>query len=374
MTVVDWYISRRVVFNLLAILLGLALMSLAFELMEESDNILQKGGGEPQAIARYALLRLPDVFAEMMPIAALLAALVTVILFLRHAEMIGFWNGGISPLRILRGLAPLAVLLTGLQFALTDRAVPAVIAELTRWGVGEFRRGGLVGQDTDAAWMISGSDVVRIPIASARIGSLDGLSIYRRDDQGLLTETWEAATAEPGEGGWLLRDVRRFGFEPPVQSRSAGEFWSGAIDLKSIRLISAQLRELSLADMMVLIENQGFGQRPNHVAATWAHYRVASSLSPVLLIAFVFVLGHWVPSRNAFGPLLLGSLSAAFAYLVFDSAALGLGEAGLLPPFVAGWSAKIVVAALTATILIRQMDETSVSFAAPGARNSRGTT
>ena len=46
-------------------------LSLTFELMEEGDQVLAVSDGKTSALLRYSLLRLPDIFSQVLPIATL---------------------------------------------------------------------------------------------------------------------------------------------------------------------------------------------------------------------------------------------------------------------------------------------------------------
>ena len=75
MSILSRYISRRITFHFVILLVGMTALSLAFELMEESDQVLHATGGETSGLLRYSLLRLPDIVSQMLPIAALLGEL-----------------------------------------------------------------------------------------------------------------------------------------------------------------------------------------------------------------------------------------------------------------------------------------------------------
>ena len=66
---------NRVFFARLALLLfGIVSVVLSFDLLERSDNVLAITGGGPLVLLHYAMLRAPDVASQLLPVAALLAA------------------------------------------------------------------------------------------------------------------------------------------------------------------------------------------------------------------------------------------------------------------------------------------------------------
>jgi len=352
MSVLTRYVSRRFGFLVIMAALVLVSVSLTFEMMEETDNVLNATHGDSGAVIQYALLRLPDILSKMLPIAALLAALATLGLMMRHNELVALWSGGVSGVGVIRLFVPIAGLLCIVQFGLDDRLVPSTLNRLYEWGVGDFRRSGMLSGGTKEAWLLSGHDVVRLPLQSARLSRLDNLTIFRRDPAGVLQEQLHAAAATPVNGGWVLHDVARYTADPARGERMTEMFWPGRIDLDHMSLISAGLRELTLDQLTTLVANEGFGQRPTSVALTWTHFRISSSLGPLLIVALVIACAQVYRRSGAFGIVMLTSLAIGFSFFILDNVGLALGESGFLPPWFAAWSAKVVLASIIGSLLV----------------------
>ncbi len=353
MSVLGLYIGRRFALLLMMTAIVLTMLSLTFELLEEAESIIKASGGNTTPVLWYTLLRVPDVASKMLPISALLAALTTIGLMIRHNELVALWSSGVSGVGVMRLFLPVAGLLCVLQFALDDRLVPPTLTRLYEWGVGDFRRSGMVSGGTSEVWLLSGDDIVRLPVHNARTARLEDLTIFRRDAAGVLQEQWHAATAAAHPGGWMLYDVSRYSVAPARGERVAEVFWPGRIDVTHLSLIAAGLRELSLSQLLTLIENQGFGQRPTTLAITWAHSRIANSLGPLLVTALVVACSQIYHRRGGFGIVMLSSLAIGFAYFILDNIGLALGESGFLSPWFAAWSSKIVLICAIGSLMLR---------------------
>lgn len=353
MSVLSRYVSRRLGILLVLTTAVLVSLSLSFELLEDADKVLRASGGATLAVGRYALLRLPDIAAKMLPIAALLATLATLALMIRHNELVALWNSGFSGFGVMRLFLPVAVLASVLQFVLDDRLVPLTLGKLYAWGVGDFRRSGAFGAAGDDLWLLSGDDIVRLPVASARFGRFEEITLFRREPSGALREWVAAASATPAAGGWLLSDVALYSAETARGERLAQLFWPGHVDVNNLDLISAGMRELSLPAISTLIANEGFGQRPTSVPWTWAHQRLANALSPLLSIMLAIACAQVYRRGGGFGFVLLTSLAIGFSYFVIDNVALALGESGFVPPWFGGWSAKLVLASVVGSLVLR---------------------
>lgn len=353
MQVLTRYLIRNLGAYTIMVLAGLTALSLSFELMEQADNVLAASNNEISAVLRFALLRLPDLIAQMLPFSVLLASLVTIALFMRHSELVAMWSCGISSVGIMLAFLPLAIVLGLAQLTLDDFAVPATLAKLQAWGVAEFRRGATPGTAEDAVWLLSGNDVVRLPLAAARAGKITDVTIFRRGNDGVLIDQLEAASAEQLSSGWLLHDVDRFDVATASSEFLPELEWHGRIDVDHLPLISAKRRELSLSDLALLIENDGFGQRPLSLARTWMQSRIAAIAVAPLMIFLVVAAVQTFRRSTAIGMLLLSTVGIGFAFFVFDNVSLALGETGFLPSWFAAWGPKAALFCFITSMILR---------------------
>ncbi len=353
MSILGRYLCRRVLITCTLLLFGMAGFAMTFELMEQSDRILRAGDGDRAALLHYSLLRLPDILSRMLPIATLIAAFLTLTSMLRHSELVAVWGGGVSTVGVLRATLPAGLLLAAVQLGLNDRAVPATLERLHDWGVGDFAKRGILQGASEAVWLRSGRDIVRFPTEQAKSGRLENLQIFRRGADGLLSEHLLVGSARREGATWILSDTVRRVVEPP-QIASLGELdWNGLPDVEHLPLIARDLRDLPLADIGRLIDNQGYGQRPTHLYRTWFQYRIASALTPLLMVALVVALAQRFRRTGSFAMVMVSSLAIGFAFFVFDGVSLAIGEAGFVPPWLSAWSPALVLTAVIGSLLVR---------------------
>ena len=352
MTVIGRYLTSRYLFHLLLVLVALAALSLAFDLMEKGDQVLHAANGGVSALARYAGLRTPDVLAQMLPMACLLGGVVTMALLMRHAELVALWSSGISSFGIARALIPVAAVLGAAQFVLDDLAVPKTTDALRAWGVGDDRDT-VFAEDNEAVWLMSGSDIVRVPREAGRAGRLFGITIFERDEDGALLRQIDAERADPATEGWTLYGVQILNAGNAAVETLPGMAWRGRIDVGHLPLLAKKYRELSIGDMQVLIDNHGFGQQPPYLAKTWLYHRLTILMTPALMIALVVSLAGWQNRTGAFGPMLLLSLGIGFGYLALDRMSLAMGESGLLPPLAGALAVKVALIGLIGVLFLR---------------------
>ncbi|MBK8174905.1 MAG: LptF/LptG family permease [Rhodospirillales bacterium] len=354
MTILGRYISRRFLLALAFMLGTLALMALTLDLMDEADRVLDSDYGGVLGLLRYSALRLPDITQQVLPVSCLLGMLVVLNQFIRHREMVALWGSGFSPMSFMRTLIPVVLVLAAITLVNNDIAVPETRAVLRAWGVGEARKSGFIADDGTAAWLISGNDIVRAPKRADTDGRLHAITIFRRDADGRLIERIDAELATPQGAGWLLQHVIRHGVDPTERSEADELYWDGRIDLVALPLIASEMRDLRSSDLVQLIKNDGYGQRPVERYRTWLQARIASMLVPALMVFLAISLAQRFRRTAAFGTLLLTSVGIGFAFLALDGICLALGEVGLLPAWFAAWGPKLALACLIGAFIVHR--------------------
>lgn len=351
MTILSRYVSSRFFFYFALVLAAMTALALTLELMEQADNVLRSTSDGALALLCYSGLRTPDVIAQMLPIATLLGMLFALAQFMRHSEMVAMWGSGVSPTALIRGMLPVALGLGAATFANNDFAVPGAQGVLRSMGFAGERGGAFSAGKGEAQWLLSGSDIVRLPKLPPIDGALADISIFRRDADGKLIERIDARSATPEGQGWMLTGVTRHMIEPATTSRLPDLFWNGRIDLAALPLIASDMRELGSRRLMHLVEHEAYGQAPTHRFRTWLHARIASAVVPGLMIFLVISLAQRFRRSGAIGPLLLYSTGVGFAYFILDGICLTMGETGLLPSWFAAWSPKLALASLVGSFI-----------------------
>ena len=104
--------------------------------------------------------------ATFLPISLLLALLLSVTELSYRNEITALWAIGLSPLRVIFMLAPLALVVGLVHFAIVDRAVPAAAPILRAWGVADYGEKKLKIGESDPMWLRSGNDSMRAATAN----------------------------------------------------------------------------------------------------------------------------------------------------------------------------------------------------------------
>lgn len=123
MTLLDRYIYRLFMKNMLTVMLALVGIYLLIDFFERIDNFLEQGLAVSLAM-RYFLLKIPQIIDQIMPVTIMLAGVITVGLLNHHEELSSLQAGGISILRVLRPVVLLALCFSCLSLAASQWLLP----------------------------------------------------------------------------------------------------------------------------------------------------------------------------------------------------------------------------------------------------------
>jgi lipopolysaccharide export system permease protein len=340
------YLNRIFLLRFLIVAFAIVGFAAVIDILEAGDDLVASPDGAAPAIARYLFLRLPMMLSELMPLAALIAGIVAVGDLLRNRELVVIWGAGLSNLRVMRLLAPAAILLLVLKLALDDRAIPETAAVLRAWGVGEFKHLPSGSDPGSSYWLRTGDDILRVSSSAASAGLLLDLTLLRRDAEGILLERVDAARAEPIPGGLRLQDAVRRTVATRAVEHLPSYDWPSSIDLARLRLLATPPRELGGGRLLEILSAGAYGMRASEPYLTALHGRIAGAFVPGLLVLLAFALARRFSRTATVAPILILGMTLGFTAIISSGVTSALGEVGLISPLLAAWSPVLVLAAI----------------------------
>ncbi|MCA3572924.1 MAG: LptF/LptG family permease, partial [Aestuariivirga sp.] len=113
--IIGWMLIRMVSIRFVAILLGISIFVLSLDLLGNAKDLQALRPGDSGILLDYMIYRAPSVLSNYTGISILLAMLLTLTELSYRNEMVAIWAAGLSPVRLLVMLLPLAFLVGGLQ-------------------------------------------------------------------------------------------------------------------------------------------------------------------------------------------------------------------------------------------------------------------
>ncbi|HKK35310.1 MAG TPA: LptF/LptG family permease [Paracoccaceae bacterium] len=331
------YLTRVLGLRILAFALGLLALALGLDLLRESRALAMLGGQE--AMARYALLRLPALAPSVLPLAVLFGAASGFLALSARTELTVIRGAGVSAFGLLRRLIPLALALGALHALVTDRGVA--------WS--ERALAAAFGPAVDAPAPEAGDRIaVRLPgeVAVARLVSPDGtalrdVTIFALDEQGGLAGRLEAERAMHDGEGWRLEGVRRGGAE----TRETTVPWTTSLTPAAAADLAAGARAVTAAEALRALGGRAAATRGADYLAVQVQRVGAAAAAPAVMLTFAALGGFGAP-RSTEGLRLAGLGGAlGLAFLALDGMAASLGRIGSLPPVLAAWAPTAAAAA-----------------------------
>lgn len=337
--VFGFYLARLFATRFLAFVVGVTLVLQMLDLLDQVDDILAVAGNDGAAIRRYLGLRLPELFSRFIPFSALLAAILTLATMSRHSELTVMKASGLSAHRILLPIGLVCAGIAALHFVFEQTVVAPARGELAFWQRNDYRSDipPPAAESTGHVWIAVDRAIV-LAEAVSRSGplvTLDNLTVYERDEVGLLRHVVRADFAHHVDGKWLRFGVRSFDMATLELRTADSEPWEIAISPE---------RFFSLA---VVPEHVGFGELARAIrrlagegmptaaleAALWQKIALplATLLMPVLgaIAGFGGQRGGQIFARSAIG------MGLGFVFFIADNFMLAMAKFGAAPPLLA---------------------------------------
>ena len=349
--VLSRYVARMLLARALILLAGLAALMMILEFLADGDKVIEAGDGMVLPVLRFTLLRLPEILAELLPVTAMLAALLTFADLSRHSELTAIHAAGVSKPRLALAVLPVALLIALGQFLIADQAVPRTVAELRAWGIGDYE-----APDDEAIffWLRHGDDILRIGGFDAQAGTLRDVTVFERDAEGSLIAELAAPHADWQDGGWTLHDATRAVLGAGQVDHEDRLVWPGDLPPALLGAAIAHPRETPLSQLIAVVRSPGLGTQPAYRYMLWLQERLAAPPTTIALILMIVALMRPTEGRAAQGWLLVAGVATGFVCWTFDGLVLTLGDLGLLPPALAAWTPLAVFAVVAASIMLQQ--------------------
>lgn len=340
MTILSKYILREHL-KILCLCLGILFtVYLAIQFFERIAGFIQYGASL-RMILLYFGLRSPGIIFDVMPIAILLATLITLGILSRHHEIIAMQSSGVSLLSI---TAPLLAVSFGLSLILGTVHLSLIPAMKER---ADYVRAVKIKKRSEQSfygqsrvWIRDGRHTfANILFIDPIHDSLNNVSLYRLRDDFTLEQAIQTDRIQYEGDRWIMYGARIRSFSPE------GEISERTVDREPIVLNKKpqDFKSMQLdANRMPFTQLKNYIDRVERDGYDVGRYRT-DLYSKVLLpfvnfiMSFIAIPFGLMQTRSRGIARGIGiSLVIASCYWIIHSVSLALGHAGLIPPVVAG--------------------------------------
>lgn len=338
---------------------GLLVFLTLFTAVDAMSTMVNYKNVAPSALLSYYIYSFPEIIQKLLPVACLLGTILTLSNLNKANELVALFASGMSLLRISTPILAWVVMISGLGYWAADRILPKAMKEKNYVFYYDIKKQPhrFSTIKTDKIWYRSKNSIFNIQTLNAKGDRAQGLTMYFFDPNWDLVQMMTARDVVIEGEQWGLENgtVTIFSKESsfPLTSHFKKKNIVMAEDSKDLQSAG------QTADMMSQKELEHFINKNKAAGLDTVAYEVDyhSKLSfafaglVMCLLGIPFSVGK---ARSGGTMLNVGiCLALVFAYYVFYSSGITLGQHGTLPPVMAAWIPNIVMASLALVLLKR---------------------
>ncbi|MEX2123201.1 MAG: LPS export ABC transporter permease LptG [Woeseia sp.] len=352
MSVLTGYLLRTILGSTLLVLGVLLALAALFEFIGQLDDI-QGNYTIPMALL-YAALRLPQLSFEMLPIAALIGALLGLGGLANSSELVVMRTTGISVSR-LAGMVAVSGLVLTILTALIGEFIGPPMDYFARTTQNEAR---FEQDDVDfgnAAWVKDGPVILHLDRINTEF-EFGGVYLFRFNDDNSLKSIARAENSGIDDSDqWILENVRETRFVDGGVQAVESSIKVESLDLSSellgitlVKPVSLSARGL-LSYIRYLKKNDLAAER--YETELWSRVARTATVVVMPVLALGFVFGS-LRSTGYGGRLMLGVL-IGLGYFLASEMLANSGQVFNLNPAIVSWVPSLVLLAIAIFALTR---------------------
>jgi len=356
MTILSRHIFKEFITLVAGILIGILIVYLCVEFLQKADKLIKYQATMSQ-IARYFLYSVPGMISMSLPMATLIASLLSLGNLSRYNEIIAMRAGGVSLAKIVAPLLVGGLLISGLGFFNNEVIMPAYSARASYIRKVEIEKSQQRVMFQQSKLWLRGPEnsIVNIQLVSPNRNEMLGLNIYKLNPDFSCGNASRPAASCGENGAWRLKNSNTFAqVADVVQSRpSDNEVFNIVENPDDLGMIVKNSAEMNFSEMWDYVKRLKLS---GYKAATYEvdlHSKLAYPLASLLMVMISIPFGvHKVRTGGAGKGSHLRSRSLFF-YWMLMSVGASLGRSGTLPPSVSAWFANILFAIASIIVLFR---------------------
>lgn len=350
--ILSQYMMRSILAATALVLLVLLALAGLFEFIAELDDT--QGDYQTPRVILYTMLRLPQLAFEMLPVAALIGALLGLGTLAANSEIVVMRSAGLS-VRKLAGM----VSLTGLVLLIFTGLLGEFIGPPLDYFARNMRLEARFEQDDErlgnATWVRDGPVILHLERVSSEFEFGAIYMFLLDDDNGLASIARAENSGIDDNDRWILENLHETRFRDDgvqvVESSVAIESFNIDAEVLGISLVKPQsLSGRGLMSYVAYLKRNSLDSR-RYETELW--YRIARTatvmIMPILALAFVF---GSLRTGGAGFRLMIGVIIGLAYYLASEMLA-NSGQVFNFDPAVIAWLPSVALAVVTAFALSR---------------------
>lgn len=358
MRVISRYISQELA-KIISICLGVfVVIYLVIDFFERIDDFLE--AQLPLSLAvQFFILKLPLIVQQGIPMGVLMGTLITLGLMARSNELMALKTAGVSPVLVAGPIVAFALMLSVLDFALSEYLVPLSSTRANYiWHVKVRKRPEPSSFSQEKIWYKSGQVLYNIRVLQPKRGLLEGVTIYIFDRSFHLTKRLDARRGEWDGRSWVFSDgifIHRTAdgsFEMERFQRRRLELKERPQDFQHLEKAPEEMTLAELARYVAKIKSEGYDATRYRVDF---HAKISFPFTPVIMALLGIAVALYQGKQGGIAVGVAVSVALAFIYLLMFQLVLSFGYTGNLQPVVAAWIPNIFFSLASMFLLAHAM-------------------
>ncbi len=349
------YVAREFLKICLLSLTAFLSLYLVVDFFEKIDQLVRANLGAAQ-MGHYILLRAPLALEEVISPAILLGAMLSFGLLTRTRETMAIRTSGLDILQLIRPIILLTSLAAAFVLALHLYLIPWSQATLNLfWETQVQKKPPRSLVNPEHLWYKGDRAIYNILLYRKDLKTLEGVKIFRFDDQFKLVQIVAARRAVWQDGHWRLFQgiVQNFNSQKQDQFESFQEMDLALTETpKDFGDLERKISEMNVEEILRFVNRL---ERDGYRSTTYRleiQNRFARALVPLVLAALG--LGLALRQEKVFIPGMVAlGLGVMFAYWLFLGFSTSLGQAGRWPVLLAAWLPHLCFGTLALVTLSR---------------------
>jgi lipopolysaccharide export system permease protein len=354
MSILGRYIVRVVIGYTALVMLVLVALGALFMFIGQQDDIGTGNYTATQALL-FVALNLPSYLFQLLPVAALIGALLGLGNLARGSELVVMRASGVTTARFCAWLGAAGILLAALMFVVGEYVAPPLGQYARQMKVfAKFDEFSLAGNR--GTWVRDGNVIISVDqqSGSARFG---GIKVFQVDEDRRLVSAGRAESASVArDKAWRLDQYVETKLGPDGNaevSRNAQREIPTSLSPEFLGLAIAEPETMGLRDLRGYISHlqRNDLQSARYEAASWSRLARFVAVLLVIMLALPFAMGSLRNSGQG-ARTVIGVLIGA-GFVLLSQTLENSGQLFGLTPWIVGWLPTALLAALTGTLLWR---------------------
>ena len=348
MKIISRYVLKQffpIFFLMLCTFVGIYLV---IDFFEKVDDILQNHIPITQAYT-YFLCKVPFIATQGIPMAVLLASLITLGILKRNRELIALRAAGVSTMVYAGPIIVAALILALVDFSAGETVARTLHLKAEHfWMQNVKHHQSSIWSNQESVWYHGHNAIYQIRYYDRKHQTLEKVSIFYLNKQFKLLKRVDAQRLRWADGHWIAIDGFILHFQGTETRQEA--FTKKRLHLKEtpkdfagLETIPENLDWLSLYNYTAHIRHEGYNAAPYEVEL---NLRIAFPLTTLTLAVLGILIALRQGLHGGFAIAVGLALIIAFLYLAVLQIGCSLATAGILPPLLGVWGGNAIFAAL----------------------------